>query len=186
MQDKLPIRKHPRLKEYDYSKAGYYFTTINTKNNLPILSNVETEYINEIETHTPVGRGLAPAEKNVRLTTAGEIIKEQLISLEDRYNYTIVQKYVIMPTHIHAIISIENETAGASPRPTIADIICAFKSLTTRLCNTKDEIKGRKIWQASFYDHIIRNEQEYLKIWNYIDTNPAKWEDDEYYTMSAL
>ena len=42
---------------------------------------------------------------------------------------------------------------------------------------------GRKIWQRSYYDHIIRNEADYLRIWQYIDTNPAKWVEDEYYTI---
>lgn len=41
---------------------------------------------------------------------------------------------------------------------------------------------GQKIWQKGFYDHIIRNEPDYLRIWQYMDENPAKWAEDEYYT----
>ncbi|MEG1044743.1 MAG: transposase, partial [Oscillospiraceae bacterium] len=69
-----------------------------------------------------------------------------------------------------------------SPSPTISDIICTFKSLTTKLSNANDNITGRKIWQRSFHDHIIRNENEYQKIWEYINANPLKWEDDCFYT----
>lgn len=60
--------------------------------------------------------------------------------------------------------------------------ICAFKSITTKLSNKNDNIKGRKIWHRSFHDHIIRNEGEYQKIWEYIDTNPLKWQLDCYHT----
>lgn len=39
----------------------------------------------------------------------------------------------------------------------------------------------KRLWQRSFYDHIIRSEADYLRIWDYIDTNPAKWAEDCYY-----
>lgn len=71
--------------------------------------------------------------------------------------------------------------AGQSPAPTIGDIIGAFKSITTKIANRQDHAIGRKIWQRSYHDRIIRNEQEYQKIWQYIDTNPLKWEEDCFY-----
>lgn len=37
------------------------------------------------------------------------------------------------------------------------------------------------LWQRSYYDHIIRTQNDYDKIWKYIDTNPLKWELDKYY-----
>ena len=40
---------------------------------------------------------------------------------------------------------------------------------------------SKKLWQKSYHDHIIRGEEDYLKIWNYIDTNTLKWELDKYY-----
>lgn len=68
-----------------------------------------------------------------------------------------------------------SKTAGASPRPTLSDMICVFKSLTTRRC-------GQSLFQTSFHDHIIRSETDYLRIWAYIDENPAKWSEDCFYT----
>ena len=62
-----------------------------------------------------------------------------------------------------------------------SDMICAFKSVSTKPANQRECIKGRKIWQSRYYDHIIRDEAEYQKIWQYIDENPAKWEEDTYY-----
>ncbi|MBQ2898659.1 MAG: hypothetical protein IJE28_02810, partial [Oscillospiraceae bacterium] len=73
------------------------------------------------------------------------------------------------------------KTAGASPRPTLSDIVCAYKSRTTRLCNKFDLSPGRKIFQASFYDEIIRNQSAYDEISKYIFENPMKWEEDELY-----
>lgn len=110
------------------------------------------------------------------------------MDLENRYSCVKIDKYIIMPTHIHVIFILENEfveanqpTAGASPRPTLIDLIRVFKSLSTRLCNQADNIEGRKIWQTSYFDEIIRNEQAYKQIWQYIDTNPIKWREDRYY-----
>ncbi len=167
----LPKRKHTRLKEYDYSQNGYYHTVISTENNLPILSKI-------------VGRGLAPADCishslattiiKPELSTIGEIAEQQLFELENRYPYVRIDKYIIMPTHIHAIIILTGESAGASPRPTLTDIICAYKSLTTRMCNKNDNVQGRKIFQTSFYETIIRNEKGYQEVWQYIDQNPIK------------
>jgi len=165
MEKELPVRKHPRLKNYDYSNNGCYHVTICTNNNEHILSNV--------------GRGLAPA--GVALTSIGKIAEEQLFDLQKRFPCVNVDKYVIMPTHIHAIIIINDDSAGASPRPTLMDIVCAFKSLSTRICNRQDNIQGRKLWQTSFYETIIRNEKAYHEIWQYIYENPAKWAEDRYF-----
>ncbi len=86
-----------------------------------------------------------------------------------------------MPNHIHILISLEDKTAGASPCPTISDIICTFKSLTTRLCR-ENRFKDKQLFQASFHDHIIPDRYDYDKIWEYIDRNILKWEQDCFYT----
>ena len=159
----LQKRKRTRLEGYDYSSPGAYFITICTNERKCILGNV--------------GQGLAPAEMN--LSQYGKIAKEQLLDLENRFKTIKIDKYVIMPNHIH-IILVSDNTAGASPCPTISDVICSFKSLTTRLCN-KLNYKSQKLFQTSFHDHIIRDENDYRKIWEYIDTNVIKWEEDCFY-----
>ena len=166
MKKELPKRKHIRLKDYDYSKNGYYYVTINTEKNMPVLSRV--------------GRGLAPAENKVILSSIGKIAQQQLFELENRYPFVRIDKYVIMPTHIHAIIVFDSDdgTAGASPRPTLFDVICTYKSLTTRICNQIQKTPGRKIFQTSYYEEIIRNEQGYYETWQYIDENPMKWKTE--------
>ena len=163
----LPKRKHPRLGNYDYNSAGAYFVTICTQNRQCVLSRI-------------VGRGLAPAETiGTEYTLFGTIAEKQLLLLEDRYPCLAVDQYVIMPNHIHAIMILNGETAGASPRPTIMDIVCAYKSLTTRECkkNGFDE----KLFQNSFYDHVIRDREDYDAHARYIAENPMRWSFDELY-----
>lgn len=167
-EKELPKRKHPRLDNYDYSSAGAYFVTICAQNRRCVLSRI-------------VGRGLAPAEaSDIEYTSFGKIAEQQLLSLKDRYAYLSVDQYVIMPNHIHVVLILESEAAGASPRPTITDIVCAYKSLTTRECK-KNGFDG-KLFQTSFYEHIIRGRENYEKIVKYIYENQVRWYYDELYT----
>jgi REP element-mobilizing transposase RayT len=115
------------------------------------------------------------------LNAIGQIVEKELLALPSRYSYATIDKYMIMPTHLHAIIRLEGNIATASSRPTLMDIICTLKSLTTRKCNQNNHLNGCKIWQASFYEKVIRNEKSYAAIWEYIDENPINWEKDEYY-----
>ncbi len=94
------------------------------------------------------------------------------MELESRYPYVRIEKYVIMPTYIHAIIQLR---MGDVPRPGLTDIVCAYKSITTRICNQASKTPGRKVFQTSFYETVLRNEQAYQKCWQYIDNNPIKW-----------
>ena len=86
-----------------------------------------------------------------------------------------------MPNHIHVILLLE--TAGASPRPTIPDIVCVFKSLTTRLCKKIQPID--KLFQTSFYEHVIRGREDYEEIVEYIVNNPQQWELDKLYSEES-
>ena len=198
MENNLPKRKHTRLKHYDYSSAGAYFITICTKDRRCLLWNhvgatigrpqdvelsscgeIVSDAIKRISSIYPallVGRGLAPAE--IQYTAYGQIAQAQLLLLEQRYPSLKIDRYVIMPNHIHAIMLLE-EVAGASQRPAITDIICAYKSLTTRQC--KKVLPIDKLFQASFYEHVIRNREDYQGIAEYIDHNPKQWELDRLY-----
>ncbi len=157
-------RKPTRLQGYDYSQNGAYFVTICTYRRAQILSHI-------------VGQGLAPAQ--TQLSVYGKIVEHQLLNLEKRYTNIKIDKYVIMPNHLHVIFLLENTSAGASPCPTLSDVVCTFKSLTTLLCKQAHPIE--KVFQNSFHDHIIRNETDYLEIWQYIDNNPVKWQEDRFY-----
>ena len=160
----LPKRKPMRLKNYDYSSNGYYFVTICTHNKKCILSNI-------------VGEG-SPLPK---LTADGEIAEKCILLINSKYSCVSVDKFVIMPNHIHIIFCIDNNGRG-DPSPTISNVVGWLKYNITKEINKNNFIKENKIFQRSFHDHIIRGEEDYLKIWNYIDTNPQKWEEDCFYT----
>ena len=163
MENTFPKRKHPRLEQYDYSTAGGYFITICTHHRRCLLSRI-------------VGQGLAPAE--IQYTPYGDIARKQLLLLEERSPSVNVDHFVIRPNHIHAVLILE-DTAGTSPRPTIMDVVCAYKSLTTREC--KRIVPIDKVFQASFYEHVIRGPADYDEIAQYIQNNPKQWELDQLY-----
>jgi len=156
----LPNRKPTRLKNYDYSSSGYYFVTICTHNKQNILCDI-------------VGEGLC-ALPSIKLSAIGQTVDESINFINDKYENICVDKYVIMPNHLHLIIAIKSGGHGDPPLQ-LYDLIGNLKSFTTHKY-------GHILWQRSFHDHIIRGEKDYLKIWNYIDVNPQKWRDDCFYT----
>ena len=162
-------RKPTRLKNYDYSANGYYFITICTAKKQKILCDI-------------VGEGLCALPKT-NLTKIGKCIDDALKYINENYDAKIL-KYAIMPNHIHFIIKTTGghgdppqkmkATTGGHGDPPLQDIIGRMKSFTTKQY-------GETLWQRSFYDHIIRDEKDYLRIWEYIDTNPQKWTEDKYF-----
>ena len=168
-EKELPKRKLTRLKNYDYSSSGVYFVTICTRDRQPILS--------EIIAH-PVGEGLAPPESvpleyTTELKPCGKIAKEQIMLLEVGYRGVTVTDYVIMPDHIHMIIQLKKTVDPSAPSPTLSDIICAFKSLTSRQCKQRYGIE--KMFQRSFAEHIVRDKEDYEIRRKYVHENPMKW-----------
>lgn len=89
--------------------------------------------------------------------------------LEIIYSNIIIDEYIIMPNHIHMILGITEQCNNS-----ISTIIQQLKGKVTK------EL-GYSIWQKLFYEHIIRNEEEYFKIKNYILNNPINWSMDEYF-----
>ncbi len=159
----LPKRKNIRLKDFDYSQNGAYFVTLCIKNNQNLLWNVGAT----------CGR---PSTDKTHLNENGIIVDNEINKIKAIYNQSVnIDKYVIMPNHVHLIIVLCNEIDGRPQvAPTISRIIQQFKGAISKQI-------GFAIWQKLFHDHIIRNEEEYLKIWQYIDTNPQKWELDCYH-----
>ena len=148
----LPKRKSARIVNYDYSSPNFYFITICTYNKCCIFG------------------------KPGNLNYEGLIAEEYLKRISDFYPQVILDKYVVMPNHIHAILMLE---AKEDKRPNISHVIGQYKMAVTRkIHENKPELT---VWQRSFHDHIIRNEADYLKIWEYIENNPARWKEDCFY-----
>lgn len=183
-------RRSIRLQGYDYSQAGAYFITICCQDRISRFGHIQNG--------------------EMHLNEFGQIAHDEWIKLSERFPNFELDVFQIMPNHLHGIIVLKDINdnavgaelapalfppvlddispivigAEASPAPTIADIIGAYKSLVFKNCLTiyksKNEIMG-KLWQRNYYEHIIRNEQTYLTIANYIITNPLTWNQDKFY-----
>lgn len=166
--DELPQRKLQRLKGYDYSKNGAYFITICTQNRQRLFGEIMND--------------------NMILNNTGKMVEERLLNITN--DVVFVDKYIIMPDHIHAIIFINHGTTQGShcgttqgSFPTLSEVVQRFKTITTKLYidgakNGEYPPFDKKIWQKSFNDRIIRNEQGYRDVWQYIEENPIKWDED--------
>jgi putative transposase len=164
-----------RLKEYDYSKEGLYFITICT--------HERKCHFGYIYNHEMI------------LNPIGMIAREQWQLLPKRFTNIEPGPFIIMPNHIHGIIiagaraTDSNDTrATAKVAPTTTDhpignIVGAYKSLVVHHCmiyGNQTGIVSGKIWQRNYFDHIIRNEQSYRHISEYILSNPANWDEDRF------
>jgi putative transposase len=154
----LPTRKQIRLPDYDYSQNGAYFVTICTRNKEHLLWDTAVG--------TAIGRP--------HLSQYGIITETAINNLPGIYPTVNVAKYVIMPNHIHLIVMLSGDGGRPMAVPTISRVINQYKGHVSKQA-------GFSLWQSRFYEHVIRNEQDYLDTWQYIDGNPAKWTGDEYF-----
>ena len=160
----LPERKLHRLKSWDYSSNGYYFITICTKDKKNLLANVGNAV-----------PGVPPM-----LTPIGEIVARAWNRINEVDPNFKTDYFRIMPNHIHGIIIIENQELDVSEserrgRRSLHDIVRGFKSVTTREYNKIVSEKDKnKLWQSSFYDEIVRNEQMLYEARKYIEFNHLK------------
>ena len=150
----LPKRKSPRIPGYDYSTVNYYFITICTHEKKCIFGE--------------------PG----RLNRMGLVAEEYLLKIPKLHPKIRLDKYVVMPNHVHAILDVQESGKNAD----LNVIIGQYKmAVTKRIRKFKPDFE---VWQRSYHDHVIRNQSRYERIWNYIEDNPRKWEEDCFY-MSA-
>ena len=185
-------RRSIRLKNYDYSKSGAYFITICTKNRQCLFGEI--------------------VNGEMILNDGGKIVEKCWIDIPEHFPNAILDEFIIMPNHIHGIIilnELDFDNVGAnmvvnvganmvvdegannhSPlrndRPhgttrTIGSIIRGFKIGVTKWFRQNSNIKT--VWQRNYYDHIIRNEIELIKIRKYIINNPKNWFNDNHFRL---
>ena len=167
--DKLK-RKPLRLPDYDYAAHGAYFITICTDQRKPLLWSDGHPHF---DPQRPVGAAISRPQIHLPLSQYGRIAEQAILAIPTHYPAVTVDNYVIMPNHIHAILRIT--TTDGSGRmisaPTLSTVVGQMKRWVSKQA-------GRPIWQKSFYDHVIRNQREYLDTWAYIDGNPFQWAED--------
>lgn len=161
----LHYRKHIRLRHFDYSSVNGYFVTVCVKYFQPILGTVR----NGICGLSEIGNDIALRLQNIPQLNAGIIMDE----------------FIVMPNHFHALIIIDKNpeqfvgNVFQKPRAgSVSTMINAAKGATTKWCRANNYYLD---WQDKFYDHVVRNEQEYRTIKNYIINNPKNWKQDKFY-----
>ena len=157
----LPKRKQNRLTEYDYSTPNAYFITVCTQDRKNLF-------------WTDVGAAISRQE-NVSLTDLGIVVKQSIDEIPEHYPAITVDNYVIMPNHIHLLLQINADIDGRPmAAPTISTVVNQMKGVISKRA-------GFSVWQKGFYDHVIRNDNDYRDIWKYIEGNPGKWTEEKLY-----
>ena len=161
MMSDLPSRKRMRLPHHDYSSAGDYFITICSQNRLALFANT---YGNSI-----------------RINPAGQMLAACWSNIPEYFDGVTSQDFVVMPNHIHGILTLSEQCPHQ-----LWDIVRRYKTFTTRQYITGVRHHGwatfpGRLWQSRFWDHVIRDEDDRLRIREYIQNNPAKWLEDTLY-----
>jgi REP-associated tyrosine transposase len=172
-EKKEPRRRPLRLAGFDYSQPANYFVTICAQGHNCIFG-----YVSGTE---------------MRLNSAGMAVQEAWFGLPSRFPSVALRELVVMPNHLHAIVGLTwpmqpSKAGAASGAPTekncapsypaLGDVIRAFKSISAIEINRILGHRGEPVWQRNYYEHIIRNLDEYERIRKYILENPGHWHDD--------
>ncbi len=168
----LPKRKQIRLKDYVYSNNGAYFVTVCAKDKENLFGYVDTEAVG--------ADSIRPEEFEYKsyLSATGKTVKIAIESINTHYPYVCVDKYVIMPNHIHLLIVIHDTNHNHNDGRIISAPTDSKKCLEIIIGQMKRWVSkqaGFSVWQKSYYDHIVRNQEDYFEAWSYIDSNPRLW-----------
>jgi REP element-mobilizing transposase RayT len=149
-------RKRNRLPDYDYSSIGAYFLTIRPRADI-LMGRVR--------------------DGKVIHNMLGSMIAKAWAEIPSHYANVGLDEYIVMPDHIHGILVMKHESniSRANYYGLIPKVVKSFKEAVTKVVRREmHEIDFK--WQRSFYDHIIRDEEELNKIRKYIIENPLRWE----------
>ncbi len=161
----LNSRKPNRRSDYDYSSQGTYFVTFCVKEHCNVLWHEDALLKDTVG--ATVGR---PPDS--LLSDYGRIVKKCIELISVHYPTVIVYKYVVMPNHVHILISISDEICGRPMvAPTLSTVIQQLKGAITKQI-------GFSVWQKSFHDRIVRSDAEFRTLLEYIETNPYKFYED--------
>ena len=155
-------RKSPRMPGFDYASARIYFVTINCYKNLHRFGEISK---------------IAESTQLV-LTEIGRIAVEKMNELSSHHPGVEVLDYVVMPNHIHMLISLQKQEKTS----TLSAIIGSYKSGVSRLA--RQAFPDLELWQGSFSDHVIRDENDLMTHFEYIRMNVERWQKDKYHKKS--
>ncbi len=169
-------RKSNRWVGYDYSQDNLYFVTSCVKDRICSFGEI-------------IGQQMI-------LNQYGLIAEKQWFWLAEQYSYLKLHAFVVMPNHIHGIIEIKRDYIVGTGRDlslqyhrdlslrynqkikSLSELMGAYKTTTSKQIHLSGDVSFN--WQHSFHDHVIRNEQAFERISNYIINNPLKWKEDRF------
>ncbi|MDP2919272.1 MAG: transposase [Dehalococcoidia bacterium] len=167
----LPQRRSIRLRNFDYTQAGAYFITICAYLRQNIFGSISYE--------------------NMITSPVGNIIDECWREIPAHFPHAELAVFVVMPNHPHGIIIIthpagtqhavsasHSESFGKPVASSLPTVIRSFKSATTKHLHASEYGAIHPIWQKGYYEHVIRTDNEFANVSEYIDTNPAQWAMD--------
>ena len=166
----FPKRKRNRLPHFSYSASGAYFVTICTspRRNVFWSGGANGEWTEK----PPDAVGADIIRPLFPLTRAGKAVDQAIRAIPDHYANVDVDCFCIMPDHVHLLVLYAADENGRMiSAPTLSTVIGSMKRAVTRQL-------GRSVWQKSFYDRVIRTEEEFNAACRYIAENPAKWRED--------
>jgi len=168
----LPKRKQIRLRYVDYAMTGAYYVTLCSHKKECIFSSVERDVV----ILTPLGKILEDEWKKTSVARKG----------------VLVEDFVVMPNHLHGILTFTDGKSiheipdgiaplrdfGGSEGRSLSTVIAQVKSIVTKRAKKELDIRKENIWQRGFYEHIIRDEKDMIRIKDYIRSNPITWHFD--------
>lgn len=161
--DALKHRVRLRLRNYDYSQPGAYFVTLCVHHRTCLFGNIDNSAM--------------------RLSEVGNLVTESWLWLAKQYHYVTLDSFIVMPNHLHGIVVIDSQEGGSRAAPTrtkpLGSLIGAFKSVSTKSINALRNTPGMVLWQRNYFEHVIRDEADAMRIREYIANNPTKWALDE-------
>lgn len=168
MENQLPVRKPLRMSHYDYNTPGAYFITFCTHNRKRFLSRIV---------------GAIHESPEPQLTTCGKIVESVMRNIPAHLHVTVDQ-YVIMPNHVHLIAVVtEDDVLWEIRESPLQSRSIMSKLIGYIKMNASKAIRQRYgdvvVWQRGYYDHVIRNQEDYVALAEYIQTNPIRWELDK-------
>ena len=159
------------MSHYDYNTPGAYFLTFCTHNRKHFLSHIV---------------GAIHESPEPQLTVCGKIVDAVMQNIPAHLHVTI-DRYVIMPNHVHLIAVITEEDVlreiRESPlqsRSIMSKLIGYIKMNASKAI--RQHYGDVAVWQRGYHDHVIRNREDYVALAEYIQTNPIRWELDKFYS----
>lgn len=162
-------RRSIRLKHYDYSRNGYYYITLCTHGKKYLFGKI--------------------IDEKMQRNQFGDIVHEYWNKLETDTIKPLNK--IFMPNHFHVILQILSELEtnreindknklNERRKMLLPKIIGKFKMITAKQINKILNRKGQAVWQRDYYEHFIRDDEEYYNIIEYIEKNPEWWRKDKY------